>query len=224
MAVQGVDVSKSDGTINWARTRQAGIAFAYIKASEGLQQDPNHEGRIAYFQSNWRKTRANGLLRGAYHFFRDNLDSELQADVFVQTIHNAGGLNDDDLPPMLDVESNDGADRPTRILRVHRCLAKIQEELGVRPLLYTYRSFWDEFLDATFGAYPLWIAAYGSDQPTGPTVPTRPEPAVPAGFSDFVLWQYAEFGEVDGMNGGVDLDLFRGSLEELAQFSADCRV
>lgn len=207
MAVQGVDVSSSDGTIDWARAKQAGITFAYVKATEGVQRDTNSSKRAAYFQANWIATNASGLLRGAYHFFRDNLDAQSQADAFVQAIHSAGGLNDNDLPPMLDVESNDGAEKPTRILRVHRCLARIQEELGVRPLLYTYRSFWDEFLDDSFGAYSLWIAAYGTDKPIAPTVPTRPAPSLPAGFADFVFWQYAEFGSVDGMNGGVDLNL-----------------
>lgn len=224
MPVQGVDVSTFDGTIDWTAVRKAGIEFVYVKATEGLQQDAHHTARTTYFRSNWRKTKKEGLLRGAYHFFRDNLDSELQAETFVQAIESVGGLNDNDLPPMLDVETSDGADTPTRILRVHRCLAKIKDKLGIRPLIYTYRSFWDDNMDDSFSVYSLWLADYGNDKPVGPFVPHRPAPALPKGFTDFVIWQYAEFGSVAGMNSGVDLNLFRGSRDELVQFSAHSRV
>jgi len=165
MPVQGVDISTFDGMIDWKAVRKADIEFVYIKATEGLQQDARHAARTAYFRSNWRKTLTQSLLRGAYHFFRDNLDSELQAETFVKAIQDAGGLKDGDLPPMLDVETNDGADNPTRILRVHRCLAAIQEILGIRPLIYTYRSFWDDNMDDSFGGYSLWLADYGNDKP-----------------------------------------------------------
>ena len=224
MPVQGVDVSTFDGTIDWTAVRKAGIEFAYIKATEALQQDARHVARTAYFQSNWHKTQNEGLLRGAYHFFRDNLDSELQAETFVRAIQDAGGMNDTDLPPMLDVETSDGADSHARILRVHRCLVKIKEILGVRPLIYTYRSFWDDNMDDSFGAYSLWLADYGDDKPVGPSVPDRPAPAPPEGFTDFVIGQYAEFGSVAGINAGVDLSLFRGSRDELVQFSTQSRV
>jgi len=224
MPVQGVDISTFDGKIDWKAVREAGIEFVYIKATEGIQQDANHTARTAYFRSNWRKTLTKSLLRGAYHFFRDNLDSELQAETFVQALQDAGGLKDSDLPPVLDVETNDGADSPTRVLRVHRCLAKIKDKLGIRPLLYTYRSFWDDHMDDSFGEYPLWLAAYGNDKPVGPSVPDRPAPALPKGFNDFVIWQYAEFGTVAGMNSGVDLNLFRGSRDELVQFSTQSRI
>ena len=224
MPVQGVDVSTFDGKIDWSAVRKAGVEFTYIKATEALQQDAHRAARTTYFRSNWRKTQKEGLLRGAYHFFRDNLDSELQAETFVQAIESVGGLNDNDLPPVLDVETSDGADRPTRILRVHRCLAKIKDKLGVRPLIYTYRSFWDDNMDDSFGEYPLWLADYGNDKPVVPSVPLRPAPAVPKGFLDFVIWQYAEFGSVAGMNSGVDLNLFRGSRDELVQLSAHSRT
>jgi lysozyme len=216
MSTQGIDVSRLNGTLDWGRISQAGIAFAYIKATEGLQNDPNSAARIAYFQSNWQQAADAGVLRGAYHFFRANDDSELQADQFLMAI---GAVADADLPPMLDVETDDGTDNATIILRVHRCLERIQSQLGVTPLVYTYASFWNAHLDAGFGAYPLWIAAYGPDQPMPPVVPDR-QPTLPVGWDSWVLWQYGSKGQVDGIDAVVDLDLFAGSVQDLLDFAS----
>ena len=79
-------------------------------------------------------------------------------------------------------------------------------------------------MDDSFGGYSLWLADYGNDKPVGPSVPDRPAPALPKGFTELVIWQYSEFGTVVGMNSGVDLNLFRGSRKELEQFSAQSRV
>jgi|SRR5579871_2533190 len=211
MAIQGIDVSSSQGTIHWDRVKGNGIEFVYIKATEGLQHDPNHEARVAYLRSNWPKIGQQGLLRGAYHFFRADMDSELQADVFLQTIAD---LDDADLPPMLDVETSDQTSNDLIQLRVQRFLTKIEEETGTKPVIYTYASFWNEHLNNKFGGYPLWIAAYGPDKPTGPTVPKR-KPTLPRGWTDWTFWQYASKGKVDGIATIVDLDLFKGTLEEL---------
>jgi GH25 family lysozyme M1 (1,4-beta-N-acetylmuramidase) len=223
-AVQGVDVSTSQGTVDWAKVKQNGIAFAYIKASEGLNQ--NSPTRAAYFRSNWKKTRDAGILHGAYHFFRANQDAELQAMAFVQAIEDVGGLQADDLPPMLDVETTDSTAQEMIILRVHRCLDKIGSELNVTPLIYTYKDFWDENLDDSFGDFPFWIASYPDSVniPTSPKIPTRPRPALPSPFEQFVFWQYGSKGLVSGIKTNVDLDLFEGTLQGLKDFSASMRA
>ena len=221
MAVQGIDVSRFQGSIDWHQVAHSGIGFAYVKATEGLQQDAGHEARNAYFQSNWKKIRSVGMLRGAYHFFRADQDAELQADVF---LHAIGQPGDTDLPPMLDVETADGTPTAAIILRVHRCLAKIKEECGVTPIVYTYRDFWTHNLDASFGKlYPLWIAAYGTNAVTHPLVPDRPAPALPTGWAKHTLWQYGSNGRVPGIIPVVDLNVFEATMSDLHSFAVASR-
>ncbi len=220
MAVQGIDISTSQGTIQWPQVPHAGLAFAYVKASEGLQNDRNHAARVAYFRANWPRVRNAGLLRGAYHFFRANENAELQADIFIQAV---GPLDDNDLPPMLDVETPDGVDRATRTIGVQAWLTKVEDEMGVTPLLYTSAGFWNAHMDDSFGDYPLWLAAYGADLPTAPATPTRAL-ALPVGWTDYALWQYSQKGRVSGIKTSVDLDYFAGSLQELKDFSQSLRV
>ena len=65
---QGIDVSQFQGEINWAEVHAAGMAFAFIKATEGeTLVDPT-------FETNWAQAKQQGLLRGAYHFYRPQDD------------------------------------------------------------------------------------------------------------------------------------------------------
>ena len=71
--VQGVDVSHYDGTIDWVKAHASGIDFAFMKATESTDFiDPN-------FATNWQAAAAAGVIRGAYHFFRPEVDPVAQA-------------------------------------------------------------------------------------------------------------------------------------------------
>ena len=63
MPVQGIDISKYQGDIDWDRVRDAGIRFAYLKVSEGGDHVDDR------FYENWEGgERRAGVPRGAYHF------------------------------------------------------------------------------------------------------------------------------------------------------------
>lgn len=56
--VPGIDVSRYQGTINWTSVRNAGIQFAFIKATEGTSyKDPN-------FNTNYVNAYNAGVIRG----------------------------------------------------------------------------------------------------------------------------------------------------------------
>ena len=59
----GIDLSRHQSNVDWGKARAAGVAFAFIKATEGADfTDPR-------FTINWSEARTSGVLRGAYHFF-----------------------------------------------------------------------------------------------------------------------------------------------------------
>src|SRR5262249_12335135 len=106
--LNGIDVSSAQGAIDWARVRDAAIAFAYIKATEA---DTFNDSRFA---ANWTAARGN-VARGAYHFFhaRANVDAtRAQADHFIAAIASDPG----ELTPMVDVELESLADPEFRPL------------------------------------------------------------------------------------------------------------
>ena len=80
--VAGIDVSYWNAGIDWPKVRAAGQRYVFIKASEGdYYADPT-------FDENWRGAKTAGLLRGAYHFFRANIDARKQANKFIKRYHD----------------------------------------------------------------------------------------------------------------------------------------
>ncbi|HYH55040.1 MAG TPA: GH25 family lysozyme, partial [Anseongella sp.] len=70
--VHGIDVSRYQGRIDWEKvagmeSEDIRISFAYIKATEGMLLVDQ------YFKRNWKESREQGILRGAYHYFKPHV-------------------------------------------------------------------------------------------------------------------------------------------------------
>jgi lysozyme len=194
--LKGIDVSHYQGHVDWQAVKAAGCAFAFAKATEGTGvTDP-------YFAANWAGMQAAGLARGAYHFFRPAEDAKQQAAHFLSTVQLAPG----DLPPVLDVETNDGVPNSAIVEGVQLWLEAVEPVTGVTPVIYTAASFWDAHLNDQFGSYPLWIAHY--------TAASSPAP-LPAGWADWTFWQYSQSLAIAGVSGAADHDYFDGTPEDL---------
>src|SRR5262245_31098352 len=72
--VEGIDVSKWQGTVDWEAVRDDGIAFAFARAADGTSKDRT-------FATNWAGMEDAGIVRGAYQFFRPSQDPIKQAEV-----------------------------------------------------------------------------------------------------------------------------------------------
>lgn len=202
--IQGIDISTSQGNIDWKAVARSGIKFCYVKATEGsLSSIP----REVYFDNNVKAAKKVGILCGAYHFFRSYSDSTLQADNFLRVLKNTQPM---DLPPMVDIEINNGTDNSILDLRVSRWLEKVKSVTKFIPVIYTYRSFWNHNIQDDYSKYPLWIASYGLNLPSKPYTPKRIA-RLPNYWKKWDLWQYLSEGVVDGISGPVDLDLFNGN-------------
>lgn len=201
--VKGIDVSVWQGTIDWDRVATTDVRFAYVRIGDGLGGD-------SQFGRNWGETRRVGIRRGAYHYFRPNLDAGAQADHFLATVAAAGGYQSDDLPPMIDVETTGGQSAATITSRMRTWIDRVAAATGKRPIIYTGPYFWDDNgLGASFAGDPLWTAHW-----TGAACPY-----VPDAWSAWTIWQYSATGSVAGIDGDVDLDRFAGDLAALATFA-----
>lgn len=101
-SIHGIDISHHQGDIDWEKVSKAQIneepiSFIFIKATEGQDHlDSN-------FNDNFYEAREYGFLRGAYHYFKPNVNATLQARYFLKQVH----LEEGDLPPVLDIEEKD---------------------------------------------------------------------------------------------------------------------
>jgi lysozyme len=197
----GIDVSKAQITVNWPSVAGAGYVFAFIKATDGQDYvDPD-------FKVNWTGAAQAGLLRGAYHFFRAEDSPQVQAQFFWDTV---SGMGDGELPLVVDIEENMGQSNSTVLSNLTHFLQDLEQLSGRQPMIYTYSSFWNSLGSERFGGYPLWIAEYT----------TASAPNLPNGWTTWEFWQYSEKGQVPGITGSVDLDVFNGSADDLRQWAA----
>ncbi len=210
--VPGIDVSYWDSGIDWPKVRATGQRYVFIKATEGdFYSDPT-------FDDNWLGAKKAGLLRGAYHFFRSNVDAKKQATKFINYVKT---MNDNgELPPVLDLETNDGQTKDKVISRAKTWLDLVEAEFGRKPIIYSGQYFLQDYFSEAGGGpptwakdYPLWLAQYPNTYAEGS------QPYLPRGWFKWTFWQYSEKGKVNGINSNVDLNIFNGTLEELYKFA-----
>lgn len=198
-AVHGIDVSRWQGAIDWPAVRAAGIAFAYIKATEGGDHaDPA-------FNDNWQGAARAGVPRGAYHFYYFCRPAAEQARWFIQNVPRDPAA----LPPVLDLEWNHRSptcrhrpDPATVRAEAVRFLDILTAHYGQRPVVYTTVDFYRE---TGIGALPgteFWLRS----------VAGHPSTVYPG--QRWTFWQYTGTGLVPGISGPVDINVFAGSLAD----------
>ena len=200
---QGIDVSRYQGVIDWEQVAASGVKFAAIRATVGdYYTDPT-------FAANWAGAKAAGLLVTAYHVVKPGCDINGQMDLLNEA---TGGLQFD-LPPVLDVELHDDS-LPTMVgFTVRGCVDLLMERYPVRPIIYTARWFWNDYvrpLDLASDC-PLWVASYSD---------TATEPYMPTGWDDWAwtFWQYNNEGVVPGIVGDCDQNRFNGSCADFEEW------
>jgi len=201
----GIDVSHWQGTINWTAVKNAGIKFAYIKATESTNyKDPQ-------FNRNYPAAHAAGIVRGAYHFARPNgdpvADGAAEANYFAS---NGGAWSADNLtlPGALDLEGSCTLSQSATRTWIRSFYNTYKARTGRDVVIYTSRSWWNACTGGTseFAALtPLWVASWTSA--SSPTMPT--------GFGVYTFWQWTDSGSVSGISGAVDRNVFNGSEARL---------
>ena len=199
--VKGVDVSVYQGTVDWTKVKAAGIDFAFARISDGTANPDST------FTPNWKGMKSAGVIRGAYQFWRASVDPTAQANLVASSLKAAGGLEAGDLPVVMDIETADGASATTIAANMKTWLAAVKASTGLTPIIYTSVGTYP-ISATTYDTYPLWVANYGVTCPS-----------MPVGWSKWEFWQNGDAGSVSGISGGVDTDVFNGTLAQLQTFA-----
>ena len=211
--VNGIDVSAYQPEVDFGQVHGAGYSFVYVKATESTDYTSGT------FAGQWQNAAAAGMLRGGYHFFDFNADPTQQAQHFLAVCPPTKGA----LPPMLDLETTSGVPPANQnVANVATFLHAVEDKTGVRCVLYVNDGCWSGTLGGTagFSGHPFWAPSYldgvTAPPPGGDTPPImQPPPPQITAWSSWTFWQYSQSGVVAGIEGGVDLDVFNGSLAEL---------
>lgn len=184
----GVDASRYQKNVNWKAVAQSGKQFAIIRVgssgSKGVYVDPD-------FLKNVSQAHNAGLKVGAYYYTYAR--SKAQATTELDTFLNVMDGLQLEYPVFVDVEDNSlqqlGKTNLTDLLIYQM---EVLEQRRWYPGYYTYTNFAAQYLDTErLKNYPLWIADY------------RGYVGYPGSYD---LWQYSGSGQVNGVNGAIDLD------------------
>ena len=198
--IHGIDISHYQGKIDWEQLKNAMIKgcpvrFVIIKSTEGSSRlDEN-------FRENFNQARDFGFIRGVYHFWSNKSTAREQAYYFLDQVH----LTDGDLPPVLDIEHKP-ADKSVEDFQrdVLTWLHIVEDKYHVKPIIYTYYKFKEQYLSApVFEDYPYWIAHYYVDK-----VQYK---------GKWKFGQHTDVGKLPGIKGYVDFNIYNGSYYELKQ-------
>lgn len=194
--VHGIDLSHYQGDVFWETVGEnTRTAYVYLKATEGGDRiDDRYERNIDL-------AHRHGLKVGSYHFFRPRTDLTQQMKNFrAQCLPG-----EQDLIPMLDVESTGGLSNEEFCDSLSKFLLMMEEVYHQKPLIYTGRNFYNKHLLGMVDDYLLMIAMYTDEEP------------VLADDRDICLWQYTSRGTINGVVGHVDKSRFMGQhgLREL---------
>ena len=197
---RGVDVSKYQGTIDWAKVKADGIDYAMIRigargyGSGQLMLDEN-------FIANITGARAAGLDTGVYFFSQAITEDEAveEANFTAGALLNYGTT----YPVAVDVEWVDNDTARTDTLSASertKLTVKFCETIkafGYKPVIYATKDMLIAgMLPDELKEYDVWLCDeikddVGTDYPYG-----------------FSMWQYTRNGHVDGITGEVDLNLY----------------
>lgn len=201
-AVHGIDAARYQTDINWPVAQASGVSFAFVKATEGGDVlDP-------MFQSHWQGARRAGVPRGAYHFWYHCRPAHEQADWFIRNVPREAGA----LPPVLDMEWTRSRNCPTRPSGAHnraearKFLNILTAHYGQRPIIYTTVDYYRDNDMGQLSGYEFWLRSV-IDHP-GKVYPGQ----------SWTFWQYTGTGLINGIAGNVDINVFRGSPRQWAEW------
>ena len=192
MNLNGIDVSKYQSAIDWPRVAASGVHFAFVRIGWAGYEGGIDEGLDPCFARNMAGAAAAGLAVGAYVYSYCKTPAAAR-----RAAREAAALLAPyrlTMPLAFDIEDAAtykalGRAQSSAVAAAFLEEAKAQ---GYYPLLYTYTSFAQSYLDmSALSAYDLWLADYRGYM----------------GLKGASIWQHTSDGWVDGISGRVDLNI-----------------
>ena len=205
-ATLGIDVSKYQGTIDWAAVKSAGVDFAMIrvgyrtKTSGIIYEDPGA-------RYNLQEATKNGIKVGAYFFSTAVSEAEaVEEAAWVSSFISKYKIT---YPVAFNCEDFNSADsRQNHLTKEERTKLACSfldtiAASGYTPMFYASRNEMEgsaQWNMTTLGSrYKVWVSQY----------PEKPFPETPASTYSgaHAMWQYTSKGQVYGIKGNVDVNV-----------------
>ncbi|CAN5480174.1 hypothetical protein BH09PSE4_BH09PSE4_23400 [soil metagenome] len=185
--IQGVDVTESNGDIDFPSLKAAGADFAYIRATYGA------DGRDARFADYWHDAYEADVRRGALHAYSFCRLAADQANNFITTVPRTS----DALPAAVVIDfADDCPDRPVRAVvlsEIERFLTMVETHTGKPMLIKVSDQVEHQYRLSSAIKRSLWSTRFFFP----PDYSTRP----------WRMWQASGIRHVDGVATPVNWDV-----------------
>lgn len=201
MSMNGIDVASYQTGIDFGRVP---CDFAIIKATEGT-------GYVnPACNAQYSSAKGAGKLLGLYHY-ATGAGAVAEANYFIDNIRNYVGQ------ALLAIDWEQGGNGAWgNMAYLKQLCQQVINRTGVRPLIYVQAS---EYAPVSAVARELnlglWVAQYGSMDPTG----YQAEPWN-SGAYDCAIRQYSSNGRLPGWGGALDLNLAYMNREQWQKYAA----
>lgn len=194
----GIDVSYFQDNIDWTKVKNAGVDFVMLRLGF---RGYGEEGKLVVdekFHQYIKEAQDAGLDTGVYFFSQAvNVEEAIEEAEFVHQECKEYELT---CPVAFDTEKikNDAARtddlNPDELTDITIAFCEKIKEYGYEPMIYANAKWLTTKLQLEhLTDYPVWYADYQAN------------PLYPYSFE---MWQYTERGQVDGIEGNVDLNIW----------------
>lgn len=188
----GIDVSRWQGEIDWKKVKESGIHFAFIRLGwcgydGGIV---SNGGFDPYFVKNMNGAIENGIDVGVYVY--SYIKSATAAKIAAAEVLDLVAPFNLTYPIAFDIEDRMYYDMD-KSLNTDICNAfmSVISEGEYVPILYTFKSFTDRFIDMSKIKHDVWIAQWGLETTYK---------------GDYTIWQYSSTSRISGITGDVDMN------------------
>ena len=184
---KGIDVSKWQGDIDWAKVKAYGVQFAMLRCGTGA----NGGSKDKFFEQNYKQARENRISLGAYYYtYAKNVDqAKKDADNVIEWIKG----KEFEYPIVFDIEDNTQASLgKTKTSAIIKAFCEKIEKAGYYVMVYANKDWLENRIDEEVKTkYDIWLAQWSSK---------------PTYKGNYGIWQYTSKGKVNGISGNVDMD------------------
>lgn len=185
--MNGIDVSKHNGAIEWKAVKASGeVDFCIIRAGYGKsirQKDPK-------FEYNYHGCETYGIPVGAYwySYALTPAEAEAEARVFLEAIAEKKF----EFPVWLDIEEKSALNTGKQnVTAMCKAFCDVMEKAGYWCGIYASRAHIQSYIsNEVQHRYSIWAAEWGAQ----------------LHYTGAAMWQHSEKGNVAGITGYVDLD------------------
>lgn len=189
--LNGIDVSKWQGEIDFNAVKKAGIDAVMIRIYNGYTKDP-------YFENNYKNAKAAGLNIGVYYYTYATTTQQAQQDArTVLEILDGRSLQYPIAIDMEDASLLNGLSNADRTDILWSFCSTIQNNSKYKYALYANLNWLNNYFEnSRLAGMPIWIARY-----CDPSLGHRY-----TGAGNVFMWQYTSQGTIPGINGYVDMN------------------